>query len=91
MIAQLSDLSFRRHIAVQALIVLDFLLSLSAKAKEKQAAITPQNKSVMYQDQLLSDEDVRILLCLKYTASDIVDPLGIRHKESDRRLPQEGR
>ena len=45
---------------VQALIIMDFLLSLTSKAKEKLATIkSQQNKSVMYMDQLLSDEDVR--------------------------------
>jgi hypothetical protein len=40
---------------------MDFLLSLSIKAKEKLAkASLPQNanKSVMYADQILSEEDV---------------------------------
>jgi THO complex subunit 1 len=42
---------------------MDFLLSLSVKAKEKLSkASLPQNanKSVMYADQLLSEEDVSI-------------------------------
>jgi THO complex subunit 1 len=47
---------------VQALIVIDFLLSLSAKAKEKLAKALPDggNKSVMYADQTLSEDDVSI-------------------------------
>jgi THO complex subunit 1 len=60
---QISDLSFRRHILVQVLIVLDFLLSLSAKAKEKltKAHLPPNpNKSVMYADQVLNEEDVSV-------------------------------
>jgi hypothetical protein len=59
---QISDLSFRRHILVQVLIVMDFLLSLSAKAKEKLAKTLPDNlnKSVMYADQALSEEDVSV-------------------------------
>lgn len=59
--SQISDLSFRRNILVQVLIVLDFLLSLSTKAKEKLAKSTlPENpnRSVMYADQVLNDEDV---------------------------------
>jgi THO complex subunit 1 len=32
---QLSDLAFQRHILVQALILIDFLLSLTEKAKKK--------------------------------------------------------
>ncbi|TVY28658.1 Uncharacterized protein LHYA1_G002303 [Lachnellula hyalina] len=57
---EISDLSFRRHILVQVLIVMDFLLSLSAKAKEKLSKSTlPENpnKSVMYADQTLNEED----------------------------------
>jgi THO complex subunit 1 len=57
---KISDLSFRRHILVQVLIVLDFLLSLSSKAKEKlsKASLDNPNKSVMYADQVLSETDV---------------------------------
>lgn len=42
---------------------MDFLLSLSAKAKEKLAKSMPENpnKSVMYADQSLSEEDVSSL------------------------------
>jgi hypothetical protein len=45
---------------VQVLIVMDFLLSLSAKAKDKLAKALPEslNKSVMYADQTLSEDDV---------------------------------
>jgi THO complex subunit 1 len=32
---QLSDLAFQRHILVQALILIDFLLTLTEKAKKK--------------------------------------------------------
>ena len=39
---------------------MDFLLSLSSKAKEKLAAAKVHNKSVMYLDQRLTDEEVRI-------------------------------
>ncbi len=48
---------------MQVLIVLDFLLSLSAKAKEKltKAHLPPNpNKSVMYADQVLNEEDVSV-------------------------------
>ncbi|MBE3048348.1 hypothetical protein IMZ48_38755, partial [Candidatus Bathyarchaeota archaeon] len=47
---------------MQALIIMDFLLSLSAKAKEKLAAAKVHNKSVMYLDQRLSDEEVCSIL-----------------------------
>ncbi|OBT64895.1 hypothetical protein VE03_06452 [Pseudogymnoascus sp. 23342-1-I1] len=56
---EIKDLSFRRHILVQALIIMDFLISLGSKAKEKQSTTTKQNLSVMYQDQILSDDDVK--------------------------------
>jgi THO complex subunit 1 len=44
---------------------MDFLLSLSAKAKEKLAKALPEslNRSVMYADQTLSEDDVSIQLC----------------------------
>ncbi|KAG5982498.1 hypothetical protein E4U55_001834 [Claviceps digitariae] len=66
---EISDLSFRRHILVQALIVTDFLLSLSAGAKEKLANLNASNKSVIYNDQL-SDEDAKWALEMKSTISD---------------------
>lgn len=42
---------------VQALIVMDFLLGLSTAAKEKLESVKTPNKSVMYSDQQLSEED----------------------------------
>lgn len=53
---QLSDLAFQRHILVQALILIDFMLSLTEDAKQKVAHITTQ-KSLQY-DLTLKDEDV---------------------------------
>lgn len=52
---QISDLAFRRHILVQALILVDFLLSLTPKAKKKLEGST--NKSVLY-SYTLSEDDV---------------------------------
>ncbi|KAK0646106.1 THO complex subunit 1 transcription elongation factor-domain-containing protein [Cercophora newfieldiana] len=54
---EISDVAFRRNILVQALIVMDFLLGLSPAAKEKLSSILIPNKSVMYSDHKLSDED----------------------------------
>lgn len=54
---QISDLAFRRHIFVQALILVDFLLSLTPKAKTKLADLNTPNKSVQYQ-YTLSEENV---------------------------------
>jgi THO complex subunit 1 len=50
-----NDIAFRRHILVQALIILNFLLSLTPKAKAKLMDST--NKSVLY-GYVLSDDDV---------------------------------
>jgi THO complex subunit 1 len=49
--------SFRRYVLIQALIIMDFLLSLSSKAKAK-LPDPVANKSVAYIDQVLSEEDV---------------------------------
>ncbi|KAL2048679.1 hypothetical protein N7G274_000591 [Stereocaulon virgatum] len=53
---EISDLAFRRHILVQALILVDFLLSLTPKAKKKLEHIS--NKSVLY-NYILSDEHTK--------------------------------
>ncbi|KAL1953543.1 hypothetical protein VTO42DRAFT_2620 [Malbranchea cinnamomea] len=53
---EVNDVAFRRHILVQALILLNFLLSLTPKAKAKLSDAT--NKSVLY-GYVLSDEDAR--------------------------------
>ncbi|KLU89023.1 guanylate kinase [Magnaporthiopsis poae ATCC 64411] len=54
---ELSDLTFRRYILVQALIIMEFLLSLSAQEREIAAVASAPNKSVIYLDQQLSKED----------------------------------
>ncbi|EEP77785.1 conserved hypothetical protein [Uncinocarpus reesii 1704] len=51
-----NDVAFRRHILVQSLIILDFLISLTPRAKAKLADAT--NKSVLY-SYVLSDEDAK--------------------------------
>ncbi|KAI5868159.1 THO complex subunit 1 transcription elongation factor-domain-containing protein [Durotheca rogersii] len=56
---EISDLYFRRHILIQAFIVLDFLLSLTPQARAKLANIKSQNRSVIYGDQKLGDEDAK--------------------------------
>jgi THO complex subunit 1 len=56
---QISDLAFRRNVLVQALITMEFLLSLSPQAKEKLASVKAPNKSVTYSDQQLSEEDTK--------------------------------
>ncbi|KAF2085000.1 nuclear matrix protein [Saccharata proteae CBS 121410] len=58
---ELSDLAFQRHILVQSLILLDFLLSLTEKSKERTqkwlSTVETQNKAVQY-SYTLSSEDV---------------------------------
>ncbi|GJC95525.1 guanylate kinase [Colletotrichum higginsianum] len=66
---EMSDISFRRHILVQALIIMDFLLSLSNKTKEKLAG-NAQNKSVIYLGQVLSEEDTKWASEMKRTIVD---------------------
>ncbi|KEF63187.1 uncharacterized protein A1O9_01164 [Exophiala aquamarina CBS 119918] len=53
---EVHDVDFRRHILVQALIMLDFLLSLTASSKAKFEGLS--NKSVLYA-YTLSDEDTK--------------------------------
>lgn len=55
---ELSDLAFQRHILVQALILIDFLLSLTDRAKKRLATISTPNKSMLYAFTL-SDEDTK--------------------------------
>lgn len=49
---------------------MDFLLSLSAKAKEKLSSVTTQNKSVAYSDQVLSEDNTKWALDMKRTIAD---------------------
>ncbi|KAL8658351.1 MAG: hypothetical protein Q9226_001061 [Calogaya cf. arnoldii] len=51
---EISDLAFRRHILVQGLILVDFLLSLTPKAKKKLESTS--NKSVLYNYSLPEEE-----------------------------------
>ncbi|KAL8715036.1 MAG: hypothetical protein Q9220_000993 [cf. Caloplaca sp. 1 TL-2023] len=51
---EISDLAFRRHILVQALILVDFLLSLTPRAKKKLQQTS--NKSVLYSYNLAEDD-----------------------------------
>ncbi|KAL1838092.1 hypothetical protein VTK73DRAFT_4464 [Phialemonium thermophilum] len=49
---------------------MDFLLSLSAKAKEKLHSVTTLNRSVTYSDQLLSEEHTRWAYAMKKDIAD---------------------
>ncbi|KAK3708666.1 hypothetical protein LTR37_011388 [Vermiconidia calcicola] len=55
---ELSDLAFQRHILVQTLILVDFLLSLTEKAKKRLASLETTNKSMLY-NFTLSEEDAK--------------------------------
>lgn len=59
---EVHDIAFRRHILVQALIILDFLLSLTPAAKSKLS--DSMNKAVLY-SFVLSDEDAAWALATK--------------------------
>lgn len=65
---QVNDTAFRRHVLVQALILLDFMLSLTPKAKARLADLP--NKSVLY-GFVLSDEDVRIFSFIPVRCEDV--------------------
>ncbi|KAH8895078.1 nuclear matrix protein [Thozetella sp. PMI_491] len=56
---EVNDLSFRRHVLVQALIIMSFLLSLTKEEKDKLGTLKNQNKSVLYSDYLLNEADTK--------------------------------
>ncbi|KAF2473142.1 nuclear matrix protein [Lindgomyces ingoldianus] len=60
---ELSDLAFQRHILVQALILIDFLFSLTEKAKKKPYYLNAQ-KAMQY-SYTLRDEDAEWALGIK--------------------------
>ncbi|KAJ9299271.1 hypothetical protein DTO271G3_2893 [Paecilomyces variotii] len=64
---EISDIAFRRHVLVQALIILDFLLSLTPKAKAKLADLT--NKSVLY-NFVLNDDDAKWTINIRRAIED---------------------
>ncbi|KAI1467087.1 THO complex subunit 1 transcription elongation factor-domain-containing protein [Daldinia caldariorum] len=62
---EMSDLYFRRHILIQGYIVLEFLLSLTPQARAKLAKIKVQNRSVIYGDKKLGEEDAKWVTAMK--------------------------
>ncbi|TKA66935.1 hypothetical protein B0A49_07104 [Cryomyces minteri] len=65
---ELSDLAFQQHILVQALILIDFLLSLTQKSKQKMVELNAQ-KALLY-DYTLSDENTDWALSTRSTIAD---------------------
>ncbi|KAI0879228.1 THO complex subunit 1 transcription elongation factor-domain-containing protein [Hypoxylon argillaceum] len=61
---EISDLYFRRHILIQAFIILDFLLSLTPQARAKIANVQ-QNRSVVYADKNLGEDDAKWAKAMK--------------------------
>ncbi|KAJ1337722.1 THO complex subunit 1 [Microdochium nivale] len=62
---EIGDLYFRRHILIQALIVMEFLASLAPQARIKIAGIKAPNKSVVYADHVLSEDDAKWVRSMK--------------------------
>ncbi|KAF2232517.1 hypothetical protein EV356DRAFT_560474 [Viridothelium virens] len=65
---ELSDVAFQKHILVQALIIIDFLMSLTEKGKKKLLDLKVQ-KAMMF-DFTLSDEDTEWALATKKIIAD---------------------
>ncbi|RJE27393.1 nuclear matrix protein [Aspergillus sclerotialis] len=61
---EVNDTAFRRHVLVQALILLDFMLSLTPKAKARLSDMT--NKSVLY-GFVLSEDDAKWAMKMRKT------------------------
>ncbi|KAF8442570.1 THO complex subunit 1 transcription elongation factor-domain-containing protein [Kalaharituber pfeilii] len=70
---ELSDLTFRRHVLVQALILIDFLLSLTPAAKERWADIPSPNKAVQF-SFTLSPEDEKWAIKTRALISEYLQP-----------------
>jgi THO complex subunit 1 len=63
---ELSDLAFQRHILVQALILIHFLLSLTEQSKKKLATLDAVNKSMLY-SFTLNEDDTNWALSTRHT------------------------
>ena len=66
---ELSDQSFQRHVMVQSLILIDFLLSLTEKAKNRVTALGNPNKSMLY-NFTLNEDDSKWAVATRKTISD---------------------
>ncbi|CAN8097262.1 unnamed protein product [Discula destructiva] len=67
---EIGDLSLRRYVLVQALIIIEFLLSLTAEAKQTLLSINSVNRSVAYLDQTLSEEDEKWVKSMKLNVTE---------------------
>ncbi|KAF3769992.1 hypothetical protein M406DRAFT_343949 [Cryphonectria parasitica EP155] len=67
---EINDLSLRRYVLVQALIIMDFLLSLSSQAKERLTSVQAVNKSVAYLDQALGEDDIKWTTAMRHTITE---------------------
>lgn len=63
---ELSDLAFQRHILVQALILIHFLLSLTEQSKKKLATLDAVNRSMLY-SFTLNEDDTKWALSTRQT------------------------
>lgn len=73
---ELSDLAFQRHILVQALILIDFLLSLTERAKKRLSqSSSASNKSLLY-PFTLSEDDAKWALANKKAIGDYLSSTG---------------
>ncbi|PSS03790.1 THO complex subunit 1 transcription elongation factor-domain-containing protein [Coniella lustricola] len=67
---EIGDLSLRRYVLVQALIIMDFLLSLAPQAKERLSSVQVVNKSVAYLDQVLGEDDIKWATAMKHSITE---------------------
>lgn len=63
-------MSLRRYVLVQALIIIEFLLSLTPEAKKRLSSIQSINRSVAYLDQTLSEEDLKWVESMKVNVTE---------------------
>jgi len=68
---ELSDLAFQRHILVQALILIDFLLSLTEKAKQKLPSLDDKKKDVVF-SFMLAEKDAEWAVATRTTINTLL-------------------
>ncbi|TGZ84813.1 hypothetical protein EX30DRAFT_337280 [Ascodesmis nigricans] len=75
---EISDLTFRRHVLVQCMILLDFLLSLTPASKEKWASIPNPNRSVQFSYTLSADDEAWVRKTLEAIAASLTSDINSR-------------